>query len=83
MPTLKAAMLAPDARVGACSAYAMIRICSPGTVAKPKRPMSTSDTTVSGLRGGGQREEREHHGSAPPSTTARVVGTERSAARPP
>src|SRR6478672_9041207 len=45
LPTLKAAMLAPLARVGAEPAYVMIRICRPGTVANPKAPISTRLTT--------------------------------------
>ncbi len=49
LPTLKAAMLAPEASVGAVLGVPMIRICRPGTVANPKPPMSTRATTVSGL----------------------------------
>ena len=49
LPTLNAAMLAPLASVGAAPAYVMIRICSPGTVANPNAPISTSATTVSDL----------------------------------
>ena len=48
LPTLNAPMLAPEARVGAVSAYFMTRICSPGTVAKPKPPSSTMEAMVIG-----------------------------------
>ena len=46
LPMLKAAMLAPEARVGACAAWFMMRICIPGTVANPTPPMSTRAMTV-------------------------------------
>ena len=60
----------------------MIRICSPGTVANPKPPMSTSETTVStGSRG--QREHHQHDGEHRRARRARVTGTDRSAALPP
>lgn len=42
LPRLKAAMLLPEAIVGASWAYLMIRSCSAGTDANPVTPMSTS-----------------------------------------
>src|SRR6476646_4239413 len=58
-PTLKAAMLAPLARVGAEPAYVMIRICTPGTVANPNVPMSTRLTTA---MTGDERPEHDGEG---------------------
>ena len=59
LPRLNAAMLAPEARVGACAAYRITRLCSPGTVPKPKPPISDQQTMVDRARGE-PGEEREH-----------------------
>ena len=82
LPTLKAAMLAPEARVGALLAYFMTRICSPGTVAKPKPPSSTMEAMVIGWLPA-VRAKTTSTTTRTASTTSRVRSTFLSAALPP
>ncbi len=66
----------------ACPAWLMTRICSGGTVAKPKPPMSTSATIVSTCDDAVSAKPVMTTASIPRVTT-RVRGTETCAARPP
>ncbi|OCI29324.1 hypothetical protein OERS_39830 [Oerskovia enterophila] len=82
LPTLNAAMLAPEAMVGAACAWPMMRIWRPGTVANPNAPMRTSETTVMTWLVAVSAKTARITVSAP-RIASRLVVRKRSAALPP